>query len=621
MTFPELQLHSERYSVNGNLSAEGFRKLLGTPTLDLLQTVVRESVQNSCDAADEYHVPKVVFRLRTLSQSQSDALDAVLPAFPGPEASNRAFEHFTTTEKKWVLEICDFGTGGLGGPTRADQLPGPGESTDFVDFMRNVGTRRDTYQGGGSYGYGKTSLYLSSACSTILVDSQTTNKGADVRRFMGCHLGSAFSAPSGSGEPIKYTGRHWWGTPGENQEYVDPVEGSGAEVIAERLGFLQRGPEKRGTSIMILDPLFMRFEDTNPRVTAGLIAETLLWFFWPRLLETQHSSPSLNLAVEFEGEEVSVPRPENYPPLNLFARAMRKIKDNEEDSQQVYSPKYKQVLGDLAIHKGPRADRTPIVPEHKSIIPKQCAHIAVMRPVELVVRYFEGDPFSNADAEWAGVFVAGNDEEVEEAFASAEPPSHDDWLPNMLPKGKHQSYVNIALRKIKETAKQVAHPAHAVSEHESDKEPLGRIAKAMGTFLSGAAIDPPPQASRSRIKRKAAPSNGHAQWASFEKLEAGGNGRVIAVFNADVPHNKGGGIIGTATHFLVVEGRPLPKEDESLGRHPVSILSWKSRDGRFYGEGHEVDLHGNVSDVQIRVEIPKDLAVRLKIEFGEKEQD
>ena len=109
MTFPELQLHSERYSVNGNLSAEGFRKLLGTPTLDLLQTVVRESVQNSCDAADEYHVPKVVFRLRTLSQS--DALDAVLPAFPGPEASNRAFEHFTTTEKngcwKFVISVLE----------------------------------------------------------------------------------------------------------------------------------------------------------------------------------------------------------------------------------------------------------------------------------------------------------------------------------------------------------------------------------------------------------------------------------------------------------------------------------------------------------------------------------
>ncbi|UDL05225.1 hypothetical protein [Marinobacter sp. CA1] len=621
MTFPRLHLHSERYSVNGNLSADGFRKLLGTPTLDLLQTVVRESVQNSCDAADDDHVPKVVFRLRTLSQSQSEALDSAFTQFPGPEASGAAIRDFAATEKKWVLEICDFGTGGLGGPTRADQLPGPEESTDFVDFMRNVGTRRDTYQGGGSYGYGKTSLYLSSACSTILVDSQTTNKGADVRRFMGCHLGSAFSAPSEAGGQIKYTGRHWWGTPGDNDDYVDPVEGSEAEVIAERLGFLQRGPEERGTSIMILDPLFMRFEDTDPRVTAGLIAETLLWFFWPRLLETQHSPPSLNLAVEFEGEEVSVPRPQDYPPLNLFARAMRKIKDNEEDSQQVYSPRYNQVLGDLAIHKGPRAERTPIVPENKSIIPKQCAHIAVMRPVELVVRYFEGDPFSNANAEWAGVFVAGNDEEVEEAFASAEPPSHDDWLPNMLPKGKHQSYVNIALRRIKEKAKQVAHSSHTISEHESDKEPLGLVAKAMGTFLSGASTSPLPQASGGRKKGKVAPSVSYVQWASFKKLEAGRNGRVIALFSADVPHIKGDAIIGTATHFLVVDGKPLPKEDENLGRHSVAILSWKSRDGHFYGEGHEVELDGNASDVQIRVEIPTDMAVRLKIEFGEKELD
>jgi hypothetical protein len=33
-------------------------------------------------------------------------------------------------------------------------------------------------------------------------------------------------------------------------------------------------------------------------------------------------------------------------------------------------------------------------------------HIALMRPVELVVKYLEGNPLPDARLEWAGVFIA-----------------------------------------------------------------------------------------------------------------------------------------------------------------------------------------------------------------------
>ena len=121
-----------------------------------------------------------------------------------------------------VLEIADFGTSGLGGPVHADVVE-EGEATDFVDFMRNIGSPRDTHLGGGTYGYGKTSLYRMSACSTILVHSRSRHGGRLVERFMGCQLGEPYAVRQGS-DKGRYTGRHWWGR--RCDDIVDPLEGT-----------------------------------------------------------------------------------------------------------------------------------------------------------------------------------------------------------------------------------------------------------------------------------------------------------------------------------------------------------------------------------------------------------
>src|SRR5690606_40680361 len=90
-----------------------------------------------------------------------------------------------------VLEICDFNSTGLGGPTSADVVSEADEPQDFINFIRNVGMARDTHHGGGTYGYGKTSLYAMSACSTILVDTQTFSDGRPVRDRKSTRLNSS----------------------------------------------------------------------------------------------------------------------------------------------------------------------------------------------------------------------------------------------------------------------------------------------------------------------------------------------------------------------------------------------------------------------------------------------
>ena len=69
-----MQLHSERFSPDGNLSAEGYENLMGTPSLDLLAVLVREATQNACDAMTSPDGGVLRWRIRQLSTEQVSIL-------------------------------------------------------------------------------------------------------------------------------------------------------------------------------------------------------------------------------------------------------------------------------------------------------------------------------------------------------------------------------------------------------------------------------------------------------------------------------------------------------------------------------------------------------------------
>src|SRR5580658_8350755 len=75
---------------------------------------------------------------------------------------------------------------------------------------------------------------------------------------------------------------------------------------------------------------------------------------------------------------------------------------------------------------------------------------------ELVVRYFERQELDVEGFQWAGVFKPVPD--VDDSFALAEPPAHDDWVPQaVLDKGK-RSEVKVALIRIREAADKYLSP-------------------------------------------------------------------------------------------------------------------------------------------------------------------
>ena len=612
MTLPTLTLQSESYSATGNLAAEGFRKLLGTPGLDLLQMVVREAVQNCCDAAKSGYGPEIHFRLRRLSENQLLAMrHNVFQDLPHSDISKAQLRGFLEQDEPWVLEICDFNTVGLAGPTRADKVPSGNNATDFIDFLRNVGSRRDTAQGGGTYGYGKTSLYLSSRCSTILVDSQTQFMTDDVRRLLACHLGSAHEISRPDGNVERRTGRHWWGRTAEDGAIVDPVEGADASALAEEVGFLPRTPERRGTSIMILDPFFIGEGGEAPETVIGMIGEAILWYFWPRLMSDVDPSKRIQILLEFDGQTYPLSSPEAFPPLDLFATAMKEVRGKGNGSRSVSSARPRKHLGRLAIQKGVRAGRIKLVPNELTIIPRISSHIAVMRPVELVVRYYEGDPLPDQRVEWAGVFVCDGDSEVEGAFAAAEPPAHDDWEPKILPKGASQTYVNVAVRKIREAAQAVAAPNIGATAIGVGGPSLARIAGQFGRFLdAGMGPGAGPATSRAGVLSGKGKKNG-VSLPVFVRLEISGRGK-IAVFETIVGNDSRNSDLSVkATPLFVMDGGAAPERMRMLS--VPTVLNWQTPDGEVLSEESSLHLNGYTGELEIRVLIPDDSAVTVKV--------
>ena len=111
MSLARLSLHSEPYAPTGNIGDSGFRKLLGTPSLDLIQTVVREAVQNCCDADKSGNGPEVLIRLRRLDESQTRVMrEHALCELPHEAQSRSRLQSFLESPQPTVLEICESAT-------------------------------------------------------------------------------------------------------------------------------------------------------------------------------------------------------------------------------------------------------------------------------------------------------------------------------------------------------------------------------------------------------------------------------------------------------------------------------------------------------------------------------
>jgi len=624
MTFPGLDLHAEHFSPDGNLSARGYENLMGTPSLDLLSVVVREATQNICDAAADEMGARASFRLRFLEGDQLSQLkNRVFHELPPEPESARRLADMLGAARLPVLEIADFGTTGLGGPTRADRVAPHGENPDFINFLRNVGAARDVEGGGGTYGFGKATFYRASRVSTILVDTLTRGGSGPRRRFMAAHLGGVV--------PGRFTGRYWWGRNASDLATVDPLTGEEAGELAHSLGMPARGGSDSGTTIMILAPHFVDAVDGDIEVIAGAIEENLLWYFWPRMM--QGTPPDRRLRAEVAvGDDVrKVEEPERFGALVHLTRAMNALRasavngelPNGTEVSDIVCKRPRRHLGRLAFSQGEAKRRKWILPPETgdagnggnrltSIIPARCHHVALMRPAELVVKYLVGMPDADPLSEWGGVFRCDDDQEVEQAFADSEPPAHDDWQPDALPKGPSKTYVRVALREIWSRVRSRFEDGPAGSGQKSD--PLGRVSEALGMLVAGAGGDAAGPVRRTVARRsvrgKSLPLvTGPESMGLCER-----DGRICAEFRVEV-HAGALGLCIEAVPQVVMEGR-LENPDPATG--VPDVLGWLDRDGKMLAKGAILVPRDSGPHV-LRISVPGEVAISVRLVVHEEE--
>lgn len=453
-----LTLKSEPVSPTGSMSSVGILNQLGRPKLDTLAVLIRETVQNSWDArlSDDAALSYMVHGWELLPAQRQVLTEQVFSARPTPDSL--PMSQLESDEPLLGLIIADRGTTGLEGPTRADIVP-EGSPRRFISFLRDVGQPSNQNLSGGTYGYGKASLYLASGMRTILVHTRCQlPNGRLESRFIAAALGQRWSDK----QHRQFTGRHWWGRDGNDT--AEPILNAEADKLAAALGMGGFVDDETGTTILILDPLLNdrgakdqpRFEaiDRTPLQALNLMAEYALWFFWPKMLDSGLGRPSIQFQLQWENTLVYLPHPAEFPPLAGFVEAMERLKEQRTDDSAlrsdvkgIGSERPRQHLGKLAlqqffIQKGYAFDTGNTDSPFAGIT----HHTALMRQAELVVKYLEGRPLASSSIGYAGVFIA--DTAVDLVFAKSEPPTHDDWSPNSLTDSWHKTFVRVALRKI-----------------------------------------------------------------------------------------------------------------------------------------------------------------------------
>ncbi|SPU43568.1 Uncharacterised protein [Brevundimonas diminuta] len=597
-----LDLFSEPFAPSGGLAGDGARRLLGTPSLTQLQTLLREAGQNSWDARKGEAI-RICIRVRTLTDEETAVLQgqvfADMPVIDDETDLLLPLRNAGSTPVR-VLEIADFGTWGLSGPTRADIRSDTRERDNFVNLVRNIGARRDIELGGGTYGYGKMSLFAASQCSTILLDSLAVSGESVERRLIATHVGNEFA----DADDHRHTGRHWWGVSaggtGGRPTYVDPVIGPEAETLATSLGLPHRGEEDTGTTVLIVLP------DLDEHAVADM-REALLWYFWPKMLRRDGAPPPIAFELWDEGEKVVIPPPAQFPPLDLYVEAYESLKRNEAGTREIRVGAGQRLTGKLAIRRGFRGDRSAA--RKDGLIPHTSAAVALMRPVELVVKYLEGTEIGNDLQEWAGVFIVDSDQEIEKAFAASEPPAHDDWIPDSLTERNARMYVNRTLGRIRQYAYETIFPQQIEVTGDRNQPPLAKAAARLGQLLPFDPELPGPVPDRPNVGRR---RRWQIEPPEFVSLEPAGD-EVDALFLVAASNSSTETLRITASPGLVMDDR-LTTETRIGGSGVVRVIDWRSGDGILLAEGPQlvVQPRSQVA-ARVRVRVPGLAAVGLAV--------
>jgi hypothetical protein len=459
----------------GDIDGIGAKRLLGTPTINPAWLLVRELGQNSWDARGTSPSIDFILNLRLLRGPVMETLRRRIFTDDPPKTG---LAELLRNDKIWGLEVSDRGTVGLGGPIRNDLAVEPGVDTDFIDLVFNIGAPRDAYLGGGTYGFGKTISYVASSVGTILIWSRCEGSTGLEHRLIGSAIGDGFNMNG-----LRFTGRHWWGNAVATEGRVEPTVGDLAEELGGAVFTTPFDRDVTGTSILILDP---QLGGDSPEKNVELLAGAVVWNLWPKLLAEQSGHSRMNITVQLNGTSIGLPSIEQHPVLSGHAQCLLTVRAAQAgfdpadlqlkypvNVEEIWLKRPQKLLGHLALTRYPIPSRTES-PSHA---------ITFMRQAELVVRYYERQELDVEGFQWAGVFKPVAD--VDDSFALAEPPAHDDWVPPAVQDKGRRTEVRVALTRIREAADKYLSPRKPSVVNSEAPPSAAHVGDMLADLLSG----------------------------------------------------------------------------------------------------------------------------------------
>ena len=422
MKQPTAQWVFERMNPMGGARSTAWRDTLEGLDLSIEARIAREAIQNSADATLRGEKTEVLVWDKTLTAGEQSTLREIL-ALDSPDSPTGRIDRLGLEEgnffkgskagggKVRVTIIEDHNTCGL----EFDTESGKDRFEELCLFLGQDDTEVDPNRG-GSYCFGKTVYQANSGCRTFVVYSHFEPKPPKQERSALLFACSHFAGHS-IGED-KFTGRAWFGVPGDDnfgQPICKPIVNEEAHQLAGKLGFPQRGQGDFGTSIMILDSC----------IDMEVLKDAVEDFWWPRLVSDE-------LAVElWQGDSTVMPPPEPQlsPKLKPYILCYGLVQDDIPNDKNERIHRLNAIdgvqPGKLALKVLPAND--PDDEENPDEDTQYKNTVALIRSgPKMVVEYM--DTGGRQHTNFAGAFVSHP--EAERALHLSEPAAHNTWNPN-----------------------------------------------------------------------------------------------------------------------------------------------------------------------------------------------
>ncbi|TNM53567.1 hypothetical protein [Brevibacterium sediminis] len=469
MSKTQLKLYSKPRGAGDQTSGGRGKLLRATTDLTRIQVLVRETLQNSWDAADlDDWVPAYgVHIYRPSDEAKRVLTDSIFAELP---PSLEVLEQSLQDPDMHVMEIYDRGTTGLNGPVRASEAADPDSPNNFNAFVFDIGTTKSDGASGGTFGFGKTATFEVSHAHSVVYWSVCATASGDLEHRL---IASTLHEPYDQ-DGARYTGAHWWGDPDDAE--IVPLRGDAAQMLGEALFKTTFGEDETGTSILVIDPEMTDVKDSDLETVAERrpvrsdaeadilveeIVEALADNAWPKVVYAGGEYPPMLFEIFRRDEQLEVAAKirSHYTRYSKSLTEIRKTLDQLEgptdesaDFQVLKSSppipiNLRPARSFDAPHSAFFGERTDSVSGYlhlmltldssagavggnkDSVGASPCNQLCLMRSkAEFVVYYDKIVDIELDGLQWTGVFKPTP--ECDHHFASSEPPTHDAWTPN-----------------------------------------------------------------------------------------------------------------------------------------------------------------------------------------------